>query len=400
MLKITTIWWGNGQSNLLDWFFEYGSKNYELSSIVSMSDDWRTTWELMKCFEEELWLHLPPPWDLRRCLFSLSDSSYREYFKLVFEYTFLNEEKIKDFTIFDLFKQVNKELLFFGRWWELKKELINFVETWSWNLYDFINDKCNNIFNFELPLQASLKWHKFWNILMASIYYNLWKDYDKMIDFMHKLLEVDWKIIPVTTKRAFIKAILWNWEIIENQDRISNVADYNSWIADLELMECSLEASHNNQVHEAIVNADYIIVWPWDLFTSIISNFIIAWVQESIKQSNAKVIYIWNSTNKWWETMWLTQLDFVNKIERFLWKKIDYFVLNNKNQKLNKEQLELFKNNISVKWWDYLFLSSWEKKELQRRKIEVIETDLISTDSFYKHSKDKLINAIKQIINN
>jgi hypothetical protein len=52
---------------------------------------------------------------LRRCLFSLSESEYRDYFKLIFEYTFLNEESIKEFTILELFKQVNKELLFFGR---------------------------------------------------------------------------------------------------------------------------------------------------------------------------------------------------------------------------------------------------------------------------------------------
>jgi hypothetical protein len=78
-----------------------------------MSDDGRTTGELMGAFKEELGLHLPPPGDLRRCLFSLSDSQYRDYFKLVFEYIFLNEESIQNFTIFDLFTQVNKELLFF-----------------------------------------------------------------------------------------------------------------------------------------------------------------------------------------------------------------------------------------------------------------------------------------------
>ncbi len=400
MLKITTIWWWNGQSNLLDWFFEYWQDNYELFSIVSMSDDWRTTWELIKSFDEELWLHLPPPWDLRRCLFSLSNSEYRDYFKLIFEYTFLNEEKIKQFTIFELFKQVNKELLFFWKWWELKNELLKFVDTSSWNLYELIESKCNHIFDFVLPLNTSLHWHKFWNILMASLYYNLWKDYDQMIKFMHELLEVKWKVIPVTTKRAFIKAILWNGEIIESQDRISNVADYNSWIADLELMECSMDATHNKQVHEAIVNADYIIIWPWDLFTSIISNFIIAWVQESIKQSKAKVIFIWNSTNKWWETMWLTQLDFVCKIERFLGKRIDYFVLNNKRQNLTQEQIQQFKSNISVKWWDYLFLSNWERQELENRNIEVIETDLISSWSLYKHSNQTLVMALNHILNN
>jgi len=400
MVNIATIWGWNGQSNLLDWLFNELWNKVKISSIVSMSDDWRTTWMLMKSFEDELWLHLPPPWDLRRCLFSLSDSEYRNYFKLVFEYTFLNEESISEFTIKDLFKQVNKELIFFWRWWDLKEELIKFIDFCKGNLYENIDKKCKDIFKFKLPLKASLKWHKFWNILMASLYYNLDKNYDEMIAFMHNLLDVKWKVVPVTTKRAYIKAVLGNWEIIKNQDRISNVADYNSGIADLELKECSVDAKHNNQVHEAIINADFIVVWPWDLFTSIISNFIIWWVKDSIKDSKAKVIYIWNSTNKWGETTGLTQLDFVNKIERFLGKKIDYFVLNDKKLKLNEDELEKFKNDISVKWWDFLFLSKWEKEELIRRKIKVIETDLLSKKSFYKHSKKKITKVLENIFFN
>ena len=398
MKNIVTIWGWNWQSNLLDWFSESLSSEIKVSSIVSMSDDWRTTWELIRALYDELWLHLPPPWDLRRCLFSLSNSDYKDYFKLVFEYVFLNEEKIWDLTIFELFKQVNKELLFFWRWWDLKTELIKFIDFSEWNLYDYVNTKCNKVFDFKLPLDKKLKWHKFWNILMASLFYNFDKDYDKMIEFMHLLLDVNWLVIPVTTKRAFIKAILGNWDIIESQDRISNVADYNSWIADLELMDCSVDAEHNNKVHNSIISADFIIIWPWDLFTSIISNFIIGWMKQSLKESNAKIIYIWNSTNKWWETMWLTQVDFINKIERFLWKRIDYFVLNNKKPILTSDEKIEFKNDISVKGWDYLFLSKWEKEELKRRKINIIESDLLSKNSFYKHSKTKIVNLLKEII--
>lgn len=398
MVKITTIWGWNGQSNLLDWFLNKFWDRVEISSIVSMSDDWRTTGQLMRSFDEELWIHLPPPWDLRRCLFSLSNSEYKDYFKLIFEYTFLNEEKIKDFTISSLFKQVNKELLFFGKWWELKAELVKFIDFNSWNLHWIITKKCNEVFNFVLPLDAKLSGHKFWNILMASIYYNFGNDYEKMIDFMHDLLEVKWKVIPVTTKRAFIRAILWNWNIIEHQDRISNVADYNSWIADLELMNCSSDAVLNKDVHDAILNSDFLVVGPWDLFTSIISNFIIWWVKKSIGESNAKIIFIWNSTNKWWETTGLTQLDFVNKIERFLWRRIDYFISNNEKPQLTEEQMLEFKNDISVKWWDYLFLSNWEKNELIRRKINVIDTNLLSNTSFYKHSKEKLLDTLEKII--
>lgn len=398
MKKITTIWWGNGQSNLLDALYLELSDDIKISSIVSMSDDWRTTWELMKAFENELGIHLPPPWDLRRCLFSLSKSKYRDYFKLIFEYTFLNQEKIKNFNIFELFKQVNKELLFFWKAWELKDELKKFVDIESWDLYNLINKKMNNFFEFVLPLNESINGHKFGNILMASLYYNLGQDYDKMIKFMHILLDVDSNVIPVTTKKAYIRAVLWNWNIVESQDRISNVANYNSWIADLCLMDCSIDATHNKEVHDAIIKSDYIVIWPGDLFTSIISNFIIWWVKESIKESNAKIIYIWNSTNKWWETTGLTQLDFVNKIERFLWKRIDYFVVNNKKISLNNEQLKEFKNDISVKWGDFLYLSPWEKQELQRRKINVIEQDLLWNNSFYKHSKHKIVDILKKII--
>lgn len=398
MIKLTTIGWGNGQSNLLDAFYENFWNDVEITSVVSMSDDGRTTGELMWAFRDELWLHLPPPGDLRRCLFSLSGSQYRDYFKLVFEYIFLNEESIQNFTIFDLFTQVNKELLFFWRAWELKNELKKFVELEEWDLYTLLKNEYGNILEYKLPLTRGLKWHKFGNILMASLYFNFDKSYDKMINFMHKLLEVRGKVIPVTTKKARIRAILWNGDIIESQDRISNVAEYSAGIADLELSDCSTNASHHSAVHDTIINSDYILVWPWDLFTSIISNFIIWWVKESLQESNAKIIYIWNSTNKWGETMGLTQLDFINKIERFLWKRIDYFVLNDKKPILSEEEKIAFKNDISVKGWDFLFLSPWEKTELIRRKIEVIEADLLDNHSFYKHNKQKISKIILDII--
>ncbi len=395
-MKITTIGWGNWQSNLLDSFYEKFEDKIKLSSIVSMSDDWRTTWELMKAFNKELDLHLPPPWDLRRCLFSLSTSKHKSYFKLVFEYVFLVEKEISDFSIDELFNQVNKELLFLWKAWEYKNELENYNNSL---LKKYIDKKCWEIYKFKLPLKQKISWHKFWNILMANLYYNLWKNYDKMLDFLHKMLKVKWKVLPVTTKKAYIRAILGNWEIIETQDRISNVADYVSWIADLELMEDSKDKSHNKNVCDTIIESDFIIIWPWDLYTSIISNFIIWGVQESIKKSNAKIIYIWNSTNKWWETTGLTQLDFVNKVERFIWRRLDYFIANNKKPELWKKEKEKFKNDISVKWWDYLFVSVWEKKELERRKIKLIEAPLISKDSFYKHDKKKVLDILENIFN-
>lgn len=233
---------------------------------------------------------------------------------------------------------------------------------------------------------------------MANLYYNLNRDYHKMLELMHKILEVDAHIIPVTTKKAYIKAILWNGEVIESQDRISNVAAYTSWIADLELMEDSKAAHHHSDVEQAISGADYIVISPGDLFTSTISNFVIGGVKNAIINAKAKIIYIGNNTNKWGETQWLTCLDFVNKIERFLWRKIDLYVCNNKKLELTNDERSRFQSNISVKGGDFLFLSDGEKSELKRRGVDFLESDLLDRESFYKHDKKRLIDTLMNIL--
>ena len=377
MKKLVTIWWGNGQSNLLDAIYTYmDTDSIEVSSIVSMSDDGRTTGKLMRKFEEDLWLHLPPPGDLRRCLFMMSDSKDRDRFQQYLETVIEIDEKIKKLTVADYFTLVWADKDFLKK---LKKVDKDFLD-------------------FSLPLKSSSKGHKMWNLLMANLYYNLDKDYHSMLVLMHKLLEVRAEIIPVTTKKAYIRAILGNGDIIETQDRISNAWGYTSGIADLELMENSKHAYQHKDVFKAIKKADYIIISPGDLFTSTISNFVVGWVKEAIEKSNAKIIYIGNNTNKWWETSGLTYLDFLNKIERFLWRRIDIFICNDKKLDLSDAEREKFRTHISVKGWDFLHLSNGEKSELERRHIKYIEADLIDRESFYKHDKKKIAKVLSHLI--
>ena len=380
--NIVTIWGGNGQSNLLDALFTYYKKPIAISSIVSMSDDGRTTGELMRKFQDELGLHLPPPGDLRRCLFMMSSSSKRDEFQQYLETVIERDFNISQLTLWDYFRLV----------WADN----DFKEHLSW----FKEDE-DSFLDFKLPLSSTIKGHKVGNILMANLYYNLENDYNAMLDRMHKILEVQGNIIPVTTKKATIKAILSNGEIIETQDRIGDHAAYSSWIADLELMEDSKHAYQHKDVFKAIKKADYVIISPGDLFTSTISNFVIWGVKEVIKTTEAKLIYIGNNMNKWWEsrweTQWLTALDFINKIERFLGRRIDIFIANNQRPNISATEMQKLKAHISVKGGDYLFLSDGERSELERRKIQVYEADLLDKVSFYKHDKKALAELLEQI---
>jgi len=60
----------------------------------------------MKKFQDELGLHLPPPGDLRRCLFMMSWSDKREEFKQYMETVIERDVLISDLSVWDYFRFV------------------------------------------------------------------------------------------------------------------------------------------------------------------------------------------------------------------------------------------------------------------------------------------------------
>ncbi len=402
--NIVFIGWWNGQSSILK-IFKQVVKNkkeklntkYNISSIVAMSDDWRTTWMLMKSFKKQFWLHLPPPWDLRRILFTLSNSKYKDYFLIIFNKIFNIDENIWNYTIFELFKIVSNELIEESRVVDLKSDILDFLNN-KWEIFDKIINIDEKILNFRLPLDTKLKWHKFWNILMTNLYYNFWNDYNKMLDFMKDFLEVEDGVLPITIEKATIKAILENWEIIKTQDKISNIVDYNSNIEKIELLDKISKPSITKNIKNTIKNADYIIIGPWDLYTSIIANFLVEGLTKEIENSDAEIIYILNANNKKWETTWYRIENFIDVIWKYIWdKNIDYVIWNNLKPDLTDKQLKDFKNDISVKWWEYLLLDEKEIDFLKNkyRNIKFISWEYINSKDLYKYNENIIKDLVK-----
>jgi 2-phospho-L-lactate transferase/gluconeogenesis factor (CofD/UPF0052 family) len=56
---------------------------------------------------------------------------------------------------------------------------------------------------------------------------------------------------------------------------------------------------HNPKIEKILVEAEYIIIGPGDLYTSILPNILVGDVIDLIKQSKAKKIYIANLFTKW-----------------------------------------------------------------------------------------------------
>lgn len=349
MIKIVSIWWWNGQSNLLNGINPFLKSDYYIVSIVSMSDNGRSTGRLMKVFERDLWLYLAPPWDLRRCIISQSSSKYKSDFSTLFESKINLAWDICDYTFYDILDSFSLDL-----------DFLNFIKLKFWDYLDL-----------KLDLKDDISEHKFWNIFMALVYYRLW-DYYKMLSVFKFALEVKGDILAVTCDKAQIEAITECKKTISWQDSISNNVEYDTRIKDMYLDNESKNASIWKDVEKTLFEADYIIVWPGDIYTSIISNFIVWWFREALSKTSAKIIYISNISNKHWESKDFSSMDFVYLIEKYMWKTPDFILSNNKV--FSQRDISFFKSN-NEKLWEFVYFSQGDKKELQSMWIKLIEDD-------------------------
>ena len=96
----------------------------------------------------------------------------------------------------------------------------------------------------------------------------------------------------------------------------------------------------------SLEKADHIVLGPGSLYTSIITNFLVQEVRETIKKSRAKLIYISNIMTQPGETENYTLSQHVNQIEYYMGRKVDKIVVNDSS--FPSDVLERYKEKNSV----------------------------------------------------
>lgn len=370
MTHIVTIGWGNGQGAILRHLHRRNTDEIQISAIFSMSDDGRTTWVLMKQFYEAFGVDLPPPGDIRRWFYSLSNYSNVPQLTELLETVLDMPGNIGDYSLEDICKSIGIDF-------DLGDEYISLL----------------------LPMEYKIQWHKFGNILTAALYYHYSFDFNKTVQKLSEMCQISGMILPITFDRALIQAELKNGDIITSQDSISNRADYNSPIKKISLVKCSHKAKINPEVLQVIDSADIIIITPGDLFTSLLSNFLFPELAANIKKNWKEVFFMLNGNNTIWETTWFTICDFIDVFYEKTWIIPDYLVGNNMKPILSEAEKIRFKNDISVKWWEYLILDTHNKNIVSKRykDIKFISGDYIEEWSLYKLSS-LAVNDMMELI--
>jgi uncharacterized cofD-like protein len=248
------------------------------------------------------------------------------------------------------------------------------------------------LFDYRYDKKSSVSGHNLWNLIIAAMA-NITGSFERWLKQVSRMFRVKWRVLPVTLALSDLNVELEDWKIIKWETNIDEMDENRAPIKRAFLTPEKVEA--NPKALKVIWKADYIIISFWDLYTSIIPNFLVKGIRKAIKSNEkAKVIYLCNLMTKPWETTNFEAIDFIDTLEKYLWEWIiDYFVVNNgyisdkladKYKSLEKKKPVKVKNPETFEWKTY----------------KVIEADLLHENDFVRHSWDKIDKVLRKIVIN
>ncbi len=249
------------------------------------------------------------------------------------------------------------------------------------------------LYRFE---KGDLKGHNFGNIFLSALE-KVSDDYSTVIETANYVLQTKGQVIPVTIEKTHLSVEYQSGVKLKGEGIIDEDNPERSRIVKAYL-EPTVRA--NKDAIERIADSDYIIVGPGDLYTSIIPVLLVDGMQNALKKSKAKIIYIMNLMTKAGQTTQYTGQDFLKDITTYLGREPEYIIAH-----------EGSIPKIILDW----YASHTEhpvKIDINKDNFKgtIIEDDVISrsyniassadqlTRSILRHDSDKLTEIIMKII--
>lgn len=190
---------------------------------------------------------------------------------------------------------------------------------------------------FGLPVSReymlNLKGHSGKNLLFAILEQQF--GVVKAAEMMAELLQTGkHRVYPVSTRNATLVASFCNGEftirgeaVLDKMGQQSHFYDPDQHVLDGISLEPSIPLLP--QVKLVIEEADFIVLSPGDLFTSLLPLLLVRGMAAAIKKSKGKIILIPNLMTKRGETDFFTVSDVLGWVERYLPRPVDYIICNN-----------------------------------------------------------------------
>lgn len=238
---------------------------------------------------------------------------------------------------------------------------------------------------------GGLEGHSFGNLLLSALE-KVTGSFEKAVEEMGRILFIKGKVIPVTTHQVRLKMILNNRKILEGEKEI-----YLSQEIDQGYKKIYLEPFPEANPHaiDEIQNADFIILGPGGLHTSLIPNLLVEGISEALLQSTAKKVFVVNLMNRKGQTTGYKISHYLGEIERYIGRDIfDHILVNTQSPPeelldIYAEEGTLVENDLRD---DRIIMSPLLGELNEGIKGDLLKRNLI------RHDPDKLAEELMKIV--
>jgi len=226
--------------------------------------------------------------------------------------------------------------------------------------------------------KGELKGHNFGNLFLAALE-KVSTDYNQAIETASYVLKTKGEVIPVTLTKTNLVAQYENGKIVKGEGLIDENKAERSKIKTIYLEP---KAAANPKAVKRILESDYIIIGPGDLYTSIIAVFLVDKIKEAVLKTKAKIIYFLNLMTKAGQTVSYQANDHLKDLKKYLGRWPDYILVN--KGRLPEEIIDFYKKYNEIK----------VVNDLRNNGYEIVEEDLVDNKKFEKNPNDVLYRSI------
>jgi uncharacterized cofD-like protein len=169
------------------------------------------------------------------------------------------------------------------------------------------------LFSFRFA-EGPLEDRQFGNLFFIALT-RLLGSQKEAIEAIGGILKIRGRVIAVTWDDAHIHAELENGEWVRGEAHI----DVPRHDASVPIKRVRLEppAQANPEAIAAILDSDYVIFAPGNLFTSTIPNLLVSGIPEALQRTKARLLYVVNLMSRYGETDGYTAADHVARIASY-----------------------------------------------------------------------------------
>ena len=242
------------------------------------------------------------------------------------------------------------------------------------------------LFQYRFQAGRGLKGHSFGNLFLTAMS-KITGNLEKAIAASSKVLAVQGQVLPATLNDVRLWAELDGGQRVEGESKIAFTQGKITKIGCIPANPKALPATI-----KAIESADYIILGPGSLYTSIIPNLLVPEIREAIAKVEVPRIYVCNIMTQPGETDGYTVSDHIKAIDRVCGAKLFDLVLVNQTTPSLKALIKYAREKS--------YLVTLDREKITDMDRQVILTDLLDEDCQTHFIRHNIQNIAKKLLVN